>query len=197
MVEQFIHDWGYVAVALGAFAEGETVLLGAGYAAHRGLLDFGWVVAIACACASAGDQVFYWIGRQWGRRLIERVPRLAAQFPRVGRLLQRYPHWAIVGVRFLYGLRIAGPITIGAANVSPLRFFVFNVIGAMLWAPMIAGLGWLFGQALTSLSGRLQHVEAGLLLLVALIAAIWMFARRRAARRAALRDSASGGDCRS
>jgi membrane protein DedA with SNARE-associated domain len=179
MVEQWIHDWGYAAVALGAFAEGETVLLAAGYAAHRGLLDWWLVVFVAACAATMGDQAFYWIGRLWGVSLLKRFPKLAGQFPRVEELLLRYPHWAIVGVRFLYGLRIAGPIIIGAAGVPPGRFALFNVLGAMLWAPLIAGLGWIFGQALSAIAGQVQRVEIGLLLLAVLVAAIWWLVIRR------------------
>jgi membrane protein DedA with SNARE-associated domain len=183
MVEQWIHDWGYAAVALGAFAEGETVLLAAGYAAHRGLLDWWLVVVVAACAATMGDQAFYWVGRLWGASLLKRFPKLAAQFPRVEQLLQRYPHWAIVGVRFLYGLRIAGPIIIGSAGVPPWRFALFNAIGAMLWAPLIAGLGWIFGQALAAISGQVQQVEIGLLLLAVLVAAIWWLVIRRREQR--------------
>lgn len=183
MVEQWIHDWGYVAVAAGALAEGETVLLAAGYAAHRGLLDWWLVVAVAATAATVGDQSFYWVGRLWGARLIARFPSLEARFPRVADLLQRYPHWAIVGVRFLYGFRIAGPIIIGAAGVPPLRFALFNAIGALLWAPLITGLGWGFGHALSSLSSQVQRVEVGLLILAGLVAAFVMLARWRAGRR--------------
>lgn len=182
LVEQWVQNWGYAAVAVGAFAEGETVLLAAGYAAHRGLLD-GWLVtAVAAVAATAGDQSFYWIGRLWGAKLFARFPRLAAQFPRVASLLQRYPHWAIVGVRFLYGLRIAGPIIIGAAGVPPWRFALFNTIGALIWAPLIVGLGWAFGQALSGLSTQVQRIEIGLLILVVLVAALALLARWRASR---------------
>lgn len=184
MVEQWIRDWGYAAVAVGAFAEGETVLLAAGYAAHAGLLDWWLVAAVAAAAATAGDQSFYWIGRLWGARLLARFPRLEAQFPRVADLLRRYPHWAIVGVRFLYGLRVAGPIIIGTAGVPPWRFALFNAIGALLWAPLIAGLGWGFGRALSGLSSQIQHVEIGLLILVGLVVAFAVLARWRARRRA-------------
>ena len=173
MLEQWIHDWGYAAVAVGAFAEGETVLLAAGYAAHRGLLHWWLVVVVAAVAATLGDQFFYWIGRSWGARVLARFPRLAAQFPRVESLLRRYPHWAIIGVRFLYGLRIAGPIIIGMAGVTPGRFALFNALGALIWAPMFAGLGWMFGQALSVLSGQVQRVETGLLLLLILVLVVW------------------------
>ena len=188
MVEQFIRDWGYLAVALGAFAEGEVVLLAAGFAAHQGLLAFGPVVAVAIAAACAGDQTFYWIGRVWGVSLMARVPHLGPQFSRVAVLLHRYAGGAIVLMRFLYGLRIAGPILVGASKVTPRRFLTFNVIGALLWAPTIASLGWTFGEALQRVEGRVQHVELALLGVLILFVAGWWGAAWVANRHRRRRD---------
>ena len=42
-----IADYGYWAVFIGCFLEGETVLLLAGFAAHRGMLQFEQVAAVA------------------------------------------------------------------------------------------------------------------------------------------------------
>lgn len=169
MLDQFVRDWGYLAVAAGAFAEGETVLLAAGYAARAGWLDLWRVVLVAVVAASAGDQFFFWVGRLWGPALLRRFPRLRSQVERVAVLLRRRPGGAVVAVRFLYGLRIAGPILIGAAEVSPLRFAVFNVLGAALWAPLIAGLGWGFGHAWEHVSQRLPGLEIGLLVLLGVV----------------------------
>lgn len=192
MLDQFVRDWGYLAVAAGSFAEGETVLLAAGYAARAGWLEPWRVLAVAVLAASAGDQCFYWIGRVWGAALLCRLPCLQRRLGRVMRLLRSHPGGAIVAVRFLYGLRIAGPILIGASGVSALRFAVFNVLGALLWAPLIAGLGWGFGKAWEQASRRVVGVEVGLLALLVLMllgswGAGWVMRQlvRHAARRRA------------
>ncbi len=192
MLDQFVREWGYLAVAVGAFAEGETVLLAAGYAARAGWLDLWRVVLVAVVAASAGDQFFFLLGRLYGPALLRRLPRLRAQVERVAVLLRRRPGGAVVAVRFLYGLRIAGPILIGAAQVPPSRFIVFNLLGALLWAPLVAGLGWGFGHAWEHVSQRLPGFEAGLLALLVLVLlgswalrrAVAALLRRRRARRA-------------
>ncbi len=182
MLDQLVREWGYLAVAAGAFAEGETVLLAAGYAARAGWLDLWRVILVAFVAASAGDQFFFWVGRLWGPALLRRLPRLRAQVERVAVLLRRRPEGAVVLVRFLYGLRIAGSILIGAAEVSPWRFAVFNMLGAALWAPLIAGLGWGFGHAWEHVSQRLPGFEAGLLVLLGLVVLGSWLVRRLLAR---------------
>ncbi len=196
LLDQLVKEWGYLAVAAGAFAEGETVLLAAGYASRAGWLELWRVIAVAVLAASAGDQFFYWIGRLWGAALLRRLPRLQARLGRVLLLLRRNPGGAVVAVRFLYGLRIAGPILIGAAGVGPARFAAFNILGALLWAPLVAGLGWGFGHAWEPVSRRLADFEQGLLLLLVLVVlGSWLgrLALRALMRRALMRRARQRG----
>jgi membrane protein DedA with SNARE-associated domain len=182
-IPQLLSDYGYLAVFVGALLEGESILLLAGYAAHRGLLSLPTVVAIAFFGATLGDQMFFLIGRRFGRELVVRWPGFEARIERVERLLLRYHAWVIMGVRFAYGLRIAGPIAIGMSALPAWRFFLFNAIGALIWAPLIAGVGWLFGHALEQLLGDMRRYEAlGLALLVIAIVLVTLLthvARRR------------------
>ena len=54
MIAALIAGYGYLAVFLGTLFEGETVLLAAGFAAHRGLLAWPLVVAVAFVGYSFG-----------------------------------------------------------------------------------------------------------------------------------------------
>ena len=101
---------------------------------------------------------------------------------RVFRLIERYQAWVIVGVRFAYGLRIAGPIIIGTSQISPLKFAIFNAIGALLWAPLIGGIGFLFGEAASAVLGEIQDIELWLLLGLAAAACLYMLLQHLRAR---------------
>lgn len=165
-LNQWIADYGYWAVFAGALFEGETVLILAGFAAQRSILSLSAVVAVAFVGAVIGDQVFFWIGRRFGTALIARRPSLQDPARRVVALLRRHHGWVIVGVRFAYGLRIAGPIVIGASAVPVRRFLLFNALGAAIWAPLVSGAGYLFGGAAAWLIERMGALEAAGLLLV-------------------------------
>lgn len=171
---------GYLAVLLGAFLEGETVVFLAGLAAQNGYLSLPAIVALAAVGAFAGDQCFYFIGRRWGNRVLARFPRLAARAPRVQAMLRRWDVLAIVLVRFAYGIRMAGPIVIGTCGIPAWRVALFNFIGVLLWAPLVAGLGYFAGQLVQQWIGRVPH--PGVLVLAALafvLASAWLLLRRR------------------
>jgi membrane protein DedA with SNARE-associated domain len=175
-----IQTYGYLAVAVGCLLEGETLLALAGFAAHSGHLGLPQVIVIAAVAGFAGDQFFFWLGRRHGGAVLQRWPSVAARAERVHALIERYHEWVIVGVRFAYGLRIAGPILIGTSAVPAWRFALFNAIGAALWAPAIALSGWFFGHLIEVFLGDLRRIEQwGLLALVGVGIALWWWRRRR------------------
>jgi membrane protein DedA with SNARE-associated domain len=179
-VAGLIQSYGYLALAVGTLLEGETILIAAGFAAHRGYLDIFAVIGIAALCGFIGDQFFFWLGRRHGAAVLKRWPAVARQSDRVHRLIERYHAPVIIGVRFAYGLRIAGPILIGMSPISAWRFVLLNALGAMLWAILVTGVGWLFGQAAEALFDKIERVEGWLLLgLLATGGVIWLIRKRR------------------
>lgn len=181
---QLLSDYGYWAVFVGSLLEGETILVLAGFAAHQGYLSLPATLAIAFVGGTLGDQVFFWIGRFGGQPMLDRFPRSAPRVRRIQDLLNRHHAPIIVGIRFMYGLRILGPIVIGTCDVAGWRFALFNAIGAAIWAPLIGGLGYLFGHALQWLLDDLKDVELavlGLVIAAALVlgAVHWWRARGR------------------
>lgn len=179
-MDEAIAQYGYLAVFVGTFLEGEMVLALAGAAAAHGYLSFPTILAVAACGAFLGDQLCFFVGRRYGQRILARFPRLAARVPRVQALLRRWDAPAVILLRFLYGLRTAGPIIIGTCGISPWRLAVFNFIGVLLWTPVVGGIGYAAGYALHEWLGRLKHAQLGLLVLVAAGAAIaWYLLRRR------------------
>jgi membrane protein DedA with SNARE-associated domain len=174
-----IETHGYWVLAVGCFLEGETVLLLAGYAAYRGYLNPVTVIAIASAAGFAGDQLYFWLGRRHGTALLTRWPALATKADRVQRMLARYHEAVIIGMRFAYGLRIAGPVMMGTTSVPAVRFAAFNALGALLWACVVGALGWLFGDVAETVFSEIRRFEGWLLLGLVLAAAVaWWFGRR-------------------
>ena len=179
-MQDTITQFGYFAVFVGTFLEGETVLALGGLAAAYGYLSLPGVMAVAVLGAFAGDQTAFFIGRRYGVRLIGRYPALAAKAPRVQALVRRWDALAVILLRFCYGLRIAGPIVIGTCGISPWRLALFNFIGVLLWAPLVAAIGYFAWQAVEHWLGRFRHLQ--LLLVMVLLLAItigWLLVQWR------------------
>jgi membrane protein DedA with SNARE-associated domain len=179
----FLEQYGYLALFIGCLLEGETLLLLAGFAAHLGSLSFPLVVLLAFLGGTLGDQLFFLIGRHFGPGLLQRWPRAQQRSARVLRLLERYHRWIIVGIRFMYGLRVIGPVIIGSSRVQARTFILFNMLGALIWALLMASLGYFFGLAAQQLFGDLKQNEAAAMLILAAAGVLWLFLRHLWQRR--------------
>jgi membrane protein DedA with SNARE-associated domain len=182
-----VQSYGYPAVFVGSLVEGETILALGAIAAHRGYLALPWVIAAAAAGGFLGDQFYFLVGRFAGDRVLARWPPLRPGAERVRQLLDRYDAPLILGVRFMYGLRTVGPIAIGMSRIHWVRFALFNLVGAIVWAALVAGIGYALGEALARLLGDLKRIEEwvfGVVLVGGLALLAWL--RRRGRRRAAV-----------
>ena len=154
-----IDSYGYLAVFFGALLEGETILALAGLAAFRGYLDLYKVIALAMFAGFLCDQIYFFLGRFKGKDVLERFPKMRRRAHRFDVMLSRWHAPLIVGIRFMYGFRIVGPILLGMGRVPAWKFMLYNFIGAALWAPLIAGIGYFFGGAIKAALGHLKRYE--------------------------------------
>ena len=158
-LESLIETYGYWAVLVGTFLEGETVLLLGGFAAHRGYLELFWVILAAFIGSLCGDQLFFYLGRRHSTVILARLPKWKVSIEKVQSLLERFRTPFILIFRFLYGLRLPAPFAIGMTSV-PIKEFVFlNMVGAAVWAFSVGVGGYLFGNALEIVIGDVKHYE--------------------------------------
>lgn len=190
LVSLFAH-YGYLVIFVGVLLEnagipapGHTVVLAGAFLAQEGTLSIWWVGAIAAIAAILGDNAGYWIGRKGGRALIARHRRLLHfnedREAWVRGFFERHGPKAVLIARFVSGLQTIAAIMAGVSHMRWLRFFIWNVIGAVVWAAAYSALGYLAGTSWEAL-----HVwigRAGLLALVMLlgIALVVVLHRRRA-----------------
>lgn len=181
-IAHLIQSYGYSAVALGSFLEGEAVLLAASLAAYHGHLALPFVMAIAAVAGFIGDLPYYFAGRRYGPRVLRRFPSLQQRKERLENLMHKHRLALVLSLRFLYGMRVAGLLALGMSKMSMLRFLFLDFIGTVVWTVAVCAAG--FGA-----SGLLRRLfdkgatPAQLTLFAAVIAGSLLFwiARRRAA----------------
>jgi len=180
VLQEAIQSYGYWAILVGTFFEGETVLILAGFAAHQGYLSLPWVMACAFLGSLAGDQLYFYIGRKKGRAYVDGKPRWASAVARVEALLARWDVAFILCFRFLYGLRTVTPFVLGASRVSPVRFLVLNAAGAAVWAVAVGALGYVFGQGIEAVLEEAKRYEVAVFAGVAVVGlGLWFWRARR------------------
>lgn len=175
MWESWIESYGYAAVFIGSILEGETVLILAGYSMSRGYLDPVTTFFLAVAGGTIGDSIYFWLGRRYGDRLLRSLAIPRPFQARSKMLLRRWGRLAAFTTRFAYGLRTALPLLIGTTRMPVLLFHAFNLLAAVIFAALYLGLGFIFGEAVQELVGRVRTYEHRILLtVVAMGTIIWI-----------------------
>ncbi|EJG8527044.1 DedA family protein [Salmonella enterica] len=181
-INTLITHYGYAALVIGSMAEGETVTLLGGVAAHQGLLKFPLVAAAVALGGMMGDQLLYLLGRCYDGKILRRFPRYHTKIRRAQKMIQRHPYLFVIGTRFMYGFRVVGPLLIGASRLLPKIFLPLNIVGALIWALLFTTLGYLGGEVIAPWLHDLdQHLRHGVWLILAIVLVVgvrWWLKRR-------------------
>lgn len=172
-INGLITQYGYAALVIGSVAEGETITLLGGVAAHQGLLHF-WLVVVSVALGGMiGDQLLYLLGRRYGERILRRFSRHQKKIRRAQKLIQHRPYLFVIGSRFMYGFRIIGPLLIGASHLPPKLFLPLNILGAIVWALIFTTLGYVGGEVISPWLHNLnEHLKHGVWIVLAVAIAL-------------------------
>ena len=187
LVNQFIDHYGlaflFAIVSLesaGVWVPGETALIAAGVLASSGRLSIAAVIAVAAAGAILGDNVGYWIGRRYGRRLLQRFGWLDRLLPRAERFFRRHGGKAVFLARFVAGVRVTGAWMAGISHMPWWRFLAWNAAGGIAWATAVGLVAYYFGRAAADLIAQYGLVGAGVVAAVAIAGGVGLhFWRQR------------------
>lgn len=179
--------WSYVVTFVWTFFEGETFVLFAAFAAAQGFLSAPTLLVAAWLGSFCGDQFYFWVGRRFGLRLLERRPAWRARVDRALGWLRRFDVGFILSFRFIYGVRNVASFALGISGIAWRRFLTFNFIAAGLWACTFVGVGYLAGQAseaiLGDLAAKFRFVMLGIFAALVLGVTATVYLRRRRAGR--------------
>lgn len=182
-LESIIQSYGYWAILVGTFLEGETILVLGGVAAFQGLLSLPWVILAAFTGSLCGDQLFFFLGRRYSLAILARRPTWKNRVAKAERLLNRFRTPLILIFRFLYGLRTVTPFVIGMGTVPTRTFVPLNAIGALVWAVAVGVLSYAFGSIVETVIGNIKHYQievfGGIAAIGLCIWAVYFYRRRR------------------
>lgn len=170
MLESLVRDYGYLAIFVVTFLEGESIVIVAGLLAHEGLLELPLVILSAFLGSYAGDQFWFYLGRRYGPQLVGRWPAVAWGVNQVMQRLDRYDTLFILSFRFIYGIRNIAPIAIALGGISPRRFAILNGIAAAVWATVFGCGGYFFGTTMDFAFGGLKTTEERIVAVIAIVA---------------------------
>ncbi len=162
---------------LGAVIPGSTAIIGMAALVPTGAVGFWPVLGSAVAGAVVSDGFSYWLGKRYHRPILSRWPftRYPQLTARSEDFFRRHGGSSVFLGRFVPALRAFVPLFAGILGMRAGRFYLWNVLSALFWAPAHVLPGVLVGASLVlagAVAGRLLLFIAALL--VVLLLALWL-----------------------
>jgi len=167
-INEILETFGIFAVFALCTVEGDITLLLSGVMAHSnffGPYSFWKVVLAGTLGGIVGDNVGYWIGRLF-RTTIKDYGFYKVARPRIERLIDKFGGFAIIISKYIYGIRAAMCLFYGIGRMPYLRFLFLDVISCAIWALLLAGVGYFFSGAITSIIGDFKQIGIALFFIV-------------------------------
>lgn len=176
--------WFYLIAFVWTFLEGETIVIFSGFAAAQGLLNPIFLLAATGLGSFVGDQSWFWVGRRFGLKLLNRFPRWRYGVDAALRWLERYDTGFILSFRFIYGVRNFSSFAMGMSAIRGRRFLILNFLAAALWAASFIAVGYFLGHAFRAVLGDMARTFSLAMLgvFVAIAAGVGLFHRMQRRR---------------
>lgn len=180
------------AAFIGVVFPGEIAVLLGGVAASQGSVSITLVLLAACLGAVLGDQVGYVVGREWGEKVLRKIPDRLLDEDRLQRgraYVRRMGAKGVILGRWTAALRALVPGLAGMSRMSYPRFLIANIIGGVGWALFVGVIGYLAGDSYKKVESALGSVSYVLLGLIVFGLIALHVVRQRRARAAAQPDA--------
>ena len=179
-LSQVIEQYGIYAVFALCTVEGDITLLISGAMAHSGFFgkySFIKVFLAGTLGGMVGDSIGYAIGRVFHEKAKDYRFYQMAQ-PRIESLIDKFGGFAIVISKYIYGIRAAMCVFYGIGKMPFYRFLILDSLSCGLWVIVLAGTGYFFSGAITSIIGDFQQIGIALFFII-LFAVIVLYSVER------------------
>jgi membrane protein DedA with SNARE-associated domain len=136
-----------------------------------------WLMLVAATVgAIVGDGVSFWLGQRYHREILSSWPldRYPKVIERSNRFITRFGTASVFLARFTAVVRAFVPLIAGILRMSPLQFYVANILSALVWAPAHVFPGVLLATALKLAGATAEQLTVLIIAgLIVVLAVVW------------------------
>lgn len=159
-------------VFFGFFLPGDSLLFTAGLLCTTILkLTLSKLIIGIALAAIAGYYFGYWFGWKTGDNIYKRKESIFFKkkyIETAETFYKKYGGIALILGRFLPIVRTFAPILAGIVRVNPFIFFIYTIIGAILWPVVICGAGFYVGQVFPQAIDYLNYIIIGFIVVTSI-----------------------------
>lgn len=168
-MEQFIQDWGYLALFLYSFGGGFVGLIFAGVLSYAGDLNIYISILVAGISNFLGDQFLFLIARKNKNYAKDMMKKYGRKIALAHLMMRKYGSFVVFIQKYIYGIKTLIPLAMGLTKYSATKFAILNIFATILWACIIGYLSFTAGEYILSLSDDFKYIGLGIVLVVFLL----------------------------
>ncbi len=163
--------------AMGLFIATERINL---FGMTTPIVELGFALVLLTVAAVLGNIAGYEIGRAIGPPLYERDGRILKKkyFEQTDAFFDKHGNKALVIGRFVPFVRTYVTVVAGVTRMDRSRFFLWSLVGAVLWVASITLAGFFLGEAFPSLG---ENIDLAIIVIIAVsvVPVAWEWWRHR------------------
>lgn len=131
------------------FLPGDSLLFAAGALSALGSLHLPAVLLLLMSAAILGDFVNYWVGNLLGQKIVDNKHITFINQEHIDKteaFYKKHGGKAIILARFVPIVRTFAPFVAGVGKMDYKTFFIYNIIGGVVWVTAFTLAGYFFGN---------------------------------------------------
>lgn len=145
-MEDFIREWGYIALFLYSFGGGFVGLVIAGVLSYAGDLNIVACMIVAGSSNFLGDQFLFYMARtnkDYARDTMKKYGRKVAL---AHIWMRKYGSLVVFLQKYVYGIKTLIPLAMGLTKYSFQKFTVFNIFATIVWTIVVGSISYMMGE---------------------------------------------------
>lgn len=174
----FLISAGESVAIIGTIVPGTVMMTAIGALVGAGVIPFWSTLIWAILGAIVGDGISYWFGHYFKDRMhnvwpFRNHPNILASGEK---FFYKHGGMSVFIGRFVGPVRALVPLVAGMLGLKPIRFYIANIVSAILWAPIYMLPGFILGAASMELPSELAARVLILLILggLVIVLCIWL-----------------------
>jgi membrane protein DedA with SNARE-associated domain len=165
-MEEFIREWGYIALFLYSFGGGFVGLVVAGVLSYAGDLNLVVCMIVAGSSNFLGDQFLFYMARTNKSYANNTMKKYGRKVALAHLLMRRYGSTVVFMQKYIYGIKTLIPLAMGLTKYSFKKFTVYNGFATVVWAVVIGYASFLMGEVILTYAEEYKYVGVAIILTI-------------------------------
>ncbi len=171
-----LSTYGYIILFLYSFGGGMVAIIAAGVLSYAGKMDLTTSIVVAAFANMLGSSFLFYMGRYNKQTLMPYLKSHRRKLALSHIFMKKYGDKIILIQKFIYGLKTLVPMTIGLTKYPQTKFYILNVISAIIWAVSLGIGSYVAGEILIKIAGYFsENTFLAPIILLSILGLIWLY----------------------